>query len=222
MKICFSQKNPCTQVNINSFGDSFFLNGFSEIENIIRFKKIHALAIGSLDQKSIPQEYENARESFRDCLNVFLNDRILKIIKGDDLLDLNKLILLSLLDCTDVTEVVKFEDNATNRNKLIKNSIPYFLSLQLEENKNKIYSNYCHYLRKNPVMLTEGELGCLAKYWKIGLTISFNDGRTYESTVNNSEDLKIILCNPSLNHWQVEATIENLRSEETIRSGLAK
>jgi hypothetical protein len=85
--------------------------------------------------------------------------------------------------------------------------ITFFADINLQENWEMVYKNYCDYISSKDVMLTADELGCLASYWKVQLTIHFNSESPYRSYLKPDNRLiQVTLSNRSGNHWQVRTT----------------
>jgi hypothetical protein len=85
--------------------------------------------------------------------------------------------------------------------------ITFFADINLQENWEMVYKNYCDYISSKDVMLTADELGCLASYWKVQLTIHFNSESSYRSYLKPDNRLiQVTLSNRSQNHWQVQTT----------------
>lgn len=79
-----------------------------------------------------------------------------------------------------------------------------FVERELKAHWDAIYQQYCMHIKMATENLSADELGCLARYWHIGLKIQFSDGAPYiTQQAEQPNILEITLCKPSSMRWNV-------------------
>lgn len=96
-----------------------------------------------------------------------------------------------------------YKDAGFGTADLVHNAKSLYVRYRVKENWEMLYGNYIQYVQTNAPQLSADELGALANHRNVNLTIVFSDGQRYSSTVINPAATKVVLCNPSLVHWQV-------------------
>jgi hypothetical protein len=171
----------------------------SLVEKIVSLRKIFSqINFAEILGEEIEQGQKNAL--FKEQLTRFVDDQIVRYLLAivtEQEQYKRELICYALLSDYSLEgriKVVRYDINKT--------ICRYFVEQQLFDQYATIYNNYCTYLREQLVMLTADELGCLATYFGVRVTIKFPDGNHYQSSeqVNLPQ---IILCNPTQDHWQV-------------------
>lgn len=188
------------QKKIHELINTYYRGEQNNVNRLIKQRRLFRTAWLRVTGLKEEGEYRNL---LSDKINEIFNEKILNILKFDKK-DLNRNLLhFSLLEKTNFNEE-GFLDNISAREEVLSTAISFFIQIDLLEKWEEIYQSYCIHIRDSTEMLTADELGCLASYLNVQLTVQFKNRNPYESYQKyNPRLLNVTLCNPSEIHWMV-------------------
>lgn len=193
-------------------------NAYKEEKDIVsRFIKQSRLF--SAAWEGVTGSYEEGiyRNLLSEKINEIFKEKILNILKtrGENF---NRNLLW--FACLEKTKFDKdgFLKTICVKEEILSTAISFFIEIDLLENWNQVYENYCSYIQDSTEMLTADELGCLASYLNVQLTIEFRNRAPYQPyQVLNSQLLHVTLCNPSEIHWMLICEGVHVVSEDNAK-----
>ena len=165
-------------------GQLFGSHSLNSLEDFVALKKTFEITWSNVNPGDADENTSldvKKRQLFCDTFIELFNKQVSLFAKekGDDLLSLH--FLATLLDTT-----FDKQGNIERQGKYIEITlqslfVDYLLSK--DDNWDKVFENYCHYVETHDVMLSGDEIGCLAKRWGAPLCIHFNDESVYQKSI---------------------------------------
>jgi hypothetical protein len=175
-------KDMCTYLQTEPLGpiqpllETIDKENIDSLQQLIKRRKLYQVAWTKVELKD---GSERNRKKLSRRMREYFDKEVIKIICQNQTINKEALLLLALLDQTSFSSanaVIQYPENSYRYDSLNENIIRYFIvTLLTSDEWDKVYRTYCHEIEKTAVMLTADELGQLARYWHIQLTIDFED-----------------------------------------------